>query len=435
MSRLLICLAFLVAIGMVCGPAAIAQTLEMPETPELTVSLEPPHALRGGAYVQGQLKLRVRVASKYPFEALNLRLPEIGGAEVLTLSKPRTRKVRAYAGDGYVFETVLALFPQRSGPMRILPVVVTGAVAKNSGQKERFTQQSESLAVQVNPIDPYYQDDWWLVVDSVAMTETWSKPPDELRVGDVVRREVAVTAMGVTAEHLPLIGHGRTRGISVTDAGRDARTELTPDGVVAHLRQAWDLRIDSDQVIHISPLRPAYWDPETGSQRRAAVPAKRLEPLPRDATLLTQQLMEAAQAEHSRRQIGLVIAIAAPAALLFLAFLLIVWTALPTRRDRELRKACTGQAQLPDCYQAILAWGRDAGSREQSRTVGQLQQGLGGDVVRRLDDLQAALFSARQTNPCPKEIAAGLLSAARNRRLGALLARIQRGTNCILRGL
>ena len=426
-------LLFLWLLLLVSAAPAAAETLEMPETPALSVTLEPVRAQRGGAYLQGQLRLLIKVASKYPFEALTLGLPEISDVQVITLAKPRTRHRKTYAGDGYVHELALALFPLKSGPLRILPVTVTGSVDKGGAEAVRFAQQSPALSVEVNPIAPRYRSDWWLVADSVAMTETWSKPPEELRAGDLVRREITVTAVGVTAERLQPLTHGRTRGIAVAEAGSDLRTELSSDGAVAQLRQAWDLRIGDDEVIYISPIGMAYWDPEARAERRVSVPAKRIEPLPRDVALLTSQVMAEARSAHERARFGLLIAAAVPAVLLLVAALVFLWTALPTRADLALRRACAASPDPIACHRAILAWSRSVHAGAGSRTVGQLKKEIGLAPGGPLDRLETALFDCRESVPNPKEIAAALLSAARRRRFSSLIHKFAKNASDTVR--
>ena len=138
------------------APPALAQQTAIPNQPELTVSLQPRHVKTGGAYVQGQIRLRVQLVSPHPFEALQLDLPPIAAARTLTLSPPHTRKIHNFGREGYVYETRLALFPEHSGVLTIPSVSVVGAVAVGSDQQESFAEVSPEMFVTVKPIDPDY---------------------------------------------------------------------------------------------------------------------------------------------------------------------------------------------------------------------------------------------------------------------------------------
>ncbi len=131
------------------APPALAQQTAIPNQPELTVSLQPRHVKTGGAYVQGQIRLRVQLVSPHPFEALQLDLPPIAAARTLTLSQPHTRKIHNFSREGYVYETRLALFPESrsdeeqrdSSPHgKIISVIFPSSSAASAAADQRVGQ-------------------------------------------------------------------------------------------------------------------------------------------------------------------------------------------------------------------------------------------------------------------------------------------------------
>lgn len=337
------------------------RALTMPEVPQLTVTLKPADAVTDGVYLHGQLVLGVQVASRYPFEELDLSLPEIPNAQVIRLQRPRTERVRSYAGDGYVFETALAIFPNRSGALEIPGVEVRGAVSRRFGDERPFADRSADLRLDVLGIDDSYPDPWWLVSDRIEITEAWSKPLEELRVHDIVRREVTVKAFAVTAERMPTIEHGRTRGVTVADAGVKATTEVTRDGVIATVTRAWDLKIETNGVAYISPVNLAYWDPRERVRKKVAVSGKRIEPLPVDRAAVAERLLSDARDRHERD--GLVAASLLGVILFPFAVLAAValWRVLPTRADRRLARDCARAGASHEIYAAVRRWAGASG--------------------------------------------------------------------------
>ncbi len=337
------------------------RALTMPEVPQLTVTLRPADAVVDGVYLHGQLVLGVQVASRYPFEELDLTLPEIPNAQVIRLQRPRTERVRSYAGDGYVFETALAIFPNQSGPLEIPGVEVRGAVSPRSGDERPFADRSADLRLDVLGIDDSYADSWWLVSDRIEISETWSKPLEELRVHDIVRREVTVKAFAVTAERMPAIEHGRTRGVTVADVGVTSTTEVTRDGVIATVTQAWDLKIETNGVAYISPVNLAYWDPRERVRKKVAVSGKRIEPLPVDRAAVAERLLNDARDRHERD--GLVAASLLGLVLFPFSVLGAVafWLALPTPADRRLARDCARADATREIYAAVRRWADASG--------------------------------------------------------------------------
>lgn len=395
----------------------------MPEVPKLTVTMKPEAALRDGGYLQGQLVLQVQIASKFPFEALNVRLPQIRDAEVHRLQAPRTREVRSYAGDGYVFETALAIFPTKSGLLEIPGVAVEGAVEPLPDQERSFRESSDDLRLEIAGVAPRYSDPWWLVSERVEMSETWSKPVEELRLGDVVRREITLVAFGATAAHLPELEHSRTQGITVAKADGTAKTERTAEGVTATVTQAWDLKIEADDFAYVSPMGVAYWHPGEAREMRAALPGKRIEPLPADERALAAALMSDALAEHNQR-----LAVVVLLAFVLLTPLLVVgvaalWQAWPTRGDLRLVRACAAAGSPTGLYRAVSEWALASGI--DLRT-------LEASTTSAYGELERGVFSARTSTADRRELVRSLLRVSRRMRLRRLLAAMDRGLDRLL---
>lgn len=403
--------------------AAQEPVFVMPEVPKLTVTLKPEAALRGTAYLQGQLVLQVQIASKFPFEALDVRLPQIRDAEVVRLQAPRTREVRSYAGNGYVFETALAIFPSKSGALEIPGVAVEGAVEPEPDRERSFSERSADLRLDIEGVAPRYSDPWWLVSERVEMTETWSKPIEELRLGDVVRREITLVAFGATAAHLPELEHSRTQGITVAKADGSAKTERTAEGVTATVTQAWDLKIEADDFAYVSPLGVAYWHPGEGREMRAALPGKRIEPLPADERALAAALMSDALAEHNQRlAVVVLLAIVLLTPLLTVA-IAALWQAWPTRSDLRLVKDCAAAQKPAELYRAVSDWalrsGIDLRAPEPART----------SAYR---DLEHGVFSATPSKADRRRLLRSLLGVSRRTRLRALRTALDRSLDRLL---
>ena len=396
---------------------AQAQQTAIPSRPRLSVDIEPRRVKTQGGYVQGQIVLRVQLVSPHPFEALQLTLPPIAKARALTLSPPKTREIHNYGLKGYLYETKLALFPEQSGALTIPSIAVAGAVAIGSGRTASFTEVKPAMSIAIKPIDPSYDASWWLVADAIAMTEVWTPAPDTLSVGDIVRREVTVTAHGVTAEHLPSIEQPGDRGYAVVGSEATAKTRLTPDGAVTVLRQVWDLRIESEAVMAIAPIQLPFWDPAAGALAIASLPARRIEPLPRQAEARRAQLMRDAMSAHRNRRIGLFAGLSLPAlALLALAGALL-YTWLPTRADRGLLRSCAANVTPAMCFRAVTQWARVSFDTADYNLMGCLQQTLDGEAAKRLHTLQLALFAASDAPLEPQRLARALIAAARQHRL------------------
>lgn len=302
--------------------------------------------------------------------------------------------------------------------MLTIPTIsVVGVVAVGSGRKESFAEANPERLVTIKPIDPNYDAPWWLVADAITMTEVWSLPPEELKVGDIVRRDVTVTAYGVTAEHLSAIEQPIDDGYAVVGSETTTKTDLSPNGTITTLRQFWDLRVESEEVISIGPIQLAFWDPEVRAMTAASLPAKRIEPLPRDAAARQAKLMHDAITAHRNRRIGLFAALSIPALGLLALLGSLLYQAIPTRADRCLSRTCTANATPEVCFRAINQWSHECFGTGDRNLIGHLQQTLGGEAAERLHTLQLALFSNSGAAAEPKRLTRALVAASRRHRL------------------
>lgn len=408
--------ALLLAI-MFCGVAtsqARAQLAEAPITPRLDVSVSPETALATHGYVHGQLVVRIQLLSRFPFEELSLTPPRFEAADVVRLVRPRTREITGYAGRGFLYETAFAVTPLKPGPFNIPPVTAVGVVEPEKDRELRFDLASEPVDLTISDTPRAYDADWWLAAPRVEVDETWSKPVEDIRVGEVVQRRVSLRVWGVAAERLPELSHPPAQGVRISLRSAETRTETSFEGLIAHADYVWDLEIERQQIVFVKPIGVAYWDTNDHDQKASSAPAHRLEPLEADSEALADALMR--EAKGKRRQSTMLvaaIALALIAPLIVLATLFVA-AAVPTQADRRLRRDCGAGATPEAIYNAIDDWLAASGLDR-------------GDTRRRLParaELSDQLFA--RDHPVAKNrrrLVGQALDWSRRRRIRALICR------------
>lgn len=404
--------------------AAVAQQVAIPVTPQLRIIIEPNHVLRNGAYVQGQVLLRILLVSPHPFSAINFAMPEIAGARVITLFAPKTRTIHLYDKIGYAYDTRLALFPEQSGTLIIPEITITGEVANEVGEREPFDLSNPTVEIPVHPINPALEDSWWMVADAVEISEDWTPEPEQFRVGDTVRRHVSLVAHGVSIEQLPHIEQYANQGYAVVGAWQDGKTDLTKNGLVARLEQTWDLRIQSGDAMYISPIEIHYWDPDADQPGVARLPSKRVEPLARDPEAVRRTLVEAAMTAHQARRLGALVLFSIPMGACLLLLAMALYTARLSRADRCLLTECGADAGAVDGLAAVLSWSEASFGLHGARALPGLRQRLGSRERDPLERLEKAVFGGANPPIDTRAVARVMVSAARSERLRALRRRL-----------
>ena len=400
--------------------AAVAQQVAIPVSPQLRVIVEPNHVLRNGAYVQGQVLLRVLLASPHPFAAIDFSMPEIAGARVVTLFAPKTRTIHVYDKTGYAYETRLSLFPEQSGTLLIPPITIIGSVTNEEGERELFDLSKPAVEILVHPINRALEDSWWMVADAVEISEDWTPDPDQFRVGDTVRRHVNVVAHGVSVEQLPHIEQSANQGYAVVGAWQDGKTNLTKTGLVANLKQTWDLRIQSGDAMYISPIQIHYWDAAANQPAVARLPSKRVEPLARDPEAVRRTLVEAAMTAHRAQRLGALVLVSVPVAAFLLLLALVLYVARLTTADRRLLAECGADPGAVKGLAAVLTWSEASFGLRGARGLSGLRERLGWAGQDPLEDLEKAVFDVGGPLIDTRAAARVIVSASRRERLRGL---------------
>jgi len=400
--------------------AAVAQQVAIPVSPQLRVIVEPNHVLRNGAYVQGQVLLRVLLASPHPFAAIDFSMPEIAGARVVTLFAPKTRTIHVYDKTGYAYETRLSLFPEQSGTLVIPPITIIGSVTNEEGEREFFDLSKPAVEILVHPINRALEDSWWMVADAVEISEDWTPDPDQFRVGDTVRRHVNVVAHGVSVEQLPHIEQSANQGYAVVGAWQDGKTNLTKTGLVANLKQTWDLRIQSGDAMYISPIQIHYWDAAANQPAVARLPSKRVEPLARDPEAVRRTLVEAAMTAHRAQRLGALVLVSIPVAAFLLLLALVLYVARLTTADRRLLAECGADPGAVKGLAAVLTWSEASFGLRGARGLSGLRERLGWAGQDPLEDLEKAVFDVGGPLIDTRAAARVIVSASRRERLRGL---------------
>jgi len=111
-----------------------------------------------------------------------------------------------------VFERSYAIFPQKSGRLKINPSTFEGRINptqarsifdrfRMSGQLKRLRSKAVEVNVKAAPTTVNLQD--WLPTNNLQLVEDWSADINDIKAGDPITRTVTIAAEGLTAVQLP----------------------------------------------------------------------------------------------------------------------------------------------------------------------------------------------------------------------------------------
>jgi len=269
----------------------------------IEVEVEPKN---GPYYVHAQMQLTVRVFYQQSLTEAAISQPEPSPASVRLLNEVPFQAERG--GVRYrVLERHYAVFPERSGPLQIPPMKLSGRLVERRSDRlwqptvrgRRIEVTSDAIDLTIQPRPASFSGDSWLPARSLQLTQTVSAS-DSLKVGEPVTRTVIVDAVGleenmITAPPWPELADVRIypdqpQGISRNDG----------NWVLGHKEFRYAVVPEKEGELVLPQLNLHWWDTANDREQTAVLPERRLKVLPSNLAPPAPVVSEVA--EESARQ-------------------------------------------------------------------------------------------------------------------------------------
>lgn len=264
-------------------------------------------------YVQQQVKLTVRLY--YRVRILDGQMSEPQpDADVIfeRLGKERRYETVRNGLRYQVIERDYAMFPQRSGELRVPSVVFNGRIAKPKAPRrqrrsfgdplldrffeedpfdvfetdpffakgERVIARSTSKTLKVLPPPKQFKGRHWLPAADVKLYDSWSESPPTLRVGEPVTRVLALRAKGLEGSQLPELELADGPGFKVYPE-QPATSNRVEDGwVVGEIQRAFAIVLQKAGKLVLPEVHVRWWDTTQDKERETVLPRWELEVQP-----------------------------------------------------------------------------------------------------------------------------------------------------------
>lgn len=266
------------AIVFLLTPAgAFAQDAEIDD-----VRLEVTPLTKGVApYPHELVLLRIRGVYRPLINREKLIQPELTNFAWAELGKDSLSVIQDGGYDKRQFERIIAVYPDRSGPLQIGSFVHKLTVVTDGGAGRRDIEvRSPPITLNVakwqGPGGPDDRKAWWLPARSVEIEDEWSGDPDHVPRGETIRRTVTILADGVPADQLPPSPVMTSPGIISFRGPNDRETKIFGQGPVARATYSWEMRPITAFPATVQEIRIPWFDTTTRTMREAIIPARRM---------------------------------------------------------------------------------------------------------------------------------------------------------------
>ena len=242
-------------------------------------------------YVQAQVILKVRVLSRVALTG-DPSQPQVANAALMQLDENSEYQESRNGIQYQVIERRYALFPLKSGPMRIDPVNMTALLGGGSlnpffrrpGRQLRL--HSDPLTLEVRPIPPRFKGKHWLPAAKLDLTESWQPTSLKAPTGEPVTRTLNIQADGASIGMLPDLGDQDlpTAELKHYPDQPVTREDKTGAGLSSQRSQKTAFIAGKPGSYRLPAIEIPWWNTVTDTMEVARLPAQTLTALPTTQT-------------------------------------------------------------------------------------------------------------------------------------------------------
>lgn len=215
-----------------------------------------------GVTIRGEYTQRIALET--------LTFPDSADYDWMQLARDNWREERVDGRTVKVFERRIALFPRRSGPLSVGPLVHHLTLAGRNGGREALDVQADPVTIQVAPFPAASAP---LVARMLTVEDQLSAPPGELRDGETLIRRVTLRAADTLAHLMPPRPKIRQPWLVTFTAPEVRETKASSEGPLTTVIWEWHLHAKTGEPGVLPPIAIPWFDTVSRQMRQAEIPA------------------------------------------------------------------------------------------------------------------------------------------------------------------
>jgi len=255
----------------------------------------------GKAYVQSQILYTVRFYRRVQLAQAGLSELKVDDAVVEKLGEERSYNKRLNGVEYAVSELNYAIFPQKSGRLKIPQLALTAQVLMDRQQSRynsyfnRLTTQtrriySNSIELDVLPVPDSLKNNHWLPAEELVLDQQWSNAGLQIEVGEPITRTITLKAKGVTVSQLPeLMFSENSRQLKTYPDKPLQHDEKTADGMTAVFQQKIAYIPSAIGDFKLPAIEVPWFNRQTQKMEKAILPAITLVAIAGEASAVIKQ--------------------------------------------------------------------------------------------------------------------------------------------------
>jgi len=212
-------------------------------------------------YIGQPVELKVSVYSSTWFTSgIDIGNIQIDGA--LTVYFRSVSNTRNFSGINYAgVDFFYNVFPTQEGLITI-PILSIHVESPKPGDYKgiKHIVKTKAKSINVKGVPMGYNPNNWLVARGLNITEKWSSPLNNIKVGDVLQRTISRSAAGTLSEFIPATQMDSVAGISLYPKRPQVTTNKSKTAVSAYRTETINYLFEKEGDFTLPRIEYVYWN-------------------------------------------------------------------------------------------------------------------------------------------------------------------------------
>jgi len=185
------------------------------------------------------------------------------------------------------------VFPYNSGILEIPELVINASIPPEGDYKgQAVTIRTSPQTIKIKPVPSSENQEVWMVAKNITVKESWSRSLENLKVGDVIEREIAITANGTLPSLIEPLEVEKPDFTSIYPKEPDLLDKRTNQDVNGLRTERYSYLFEEEGEVTIPAEEVLWWNPETKRVYRRTIAEQKITIVPNPDLAMMESLKD-----------------------------------------------------------------------------------------------------------------------------------------------
>lgn len=189
------------------------------------------------------------------------------------------------------------VFPYNTGQLQIPELVINASIPPEGDYKgQPVTIKTKPQTIRIKPVPSSEDQQVWMVAKNVRVKENWSRSLNNLKVGDVIEREITITANGTLPSLIQPFEIEKPENASIYPKEPELQDKRNDNDVNGVRVENYSYLFEEEGEITIPEEVVLWWNPETRQVYKRTIPEQKISIAPNPDLAIMESLKDSLQA-------------------------------------------------------------------------------------------------------------------------------------------